>query len=407
MNYSNRNYAFILCQLHACLEKHFQFLGDAHHQVYLDKMSRLSFMVTHKNLSRVQFTLAVRKVLSALQRSHIEFIDVYEQRMQSLGVICDFLGAWRVTESFRQDVQLGDVLSSIDGIPAERWLAMQARYVSSSNPLNLLNILFFSGGMFKAIQSIEFIGPKGKKYHVKPINLNCTAKAISSQNTNPLYDYYKISRFLGGKCEDELVQAIKSSDKNLIIDIRNNVGGVTPFKLIQCLLESDRFPTLSYSTNTGISALEAYTTCQSSFIKRNIPVPAELIGAASASLGEQPLMLVKGQDVVKFNYQQFSRKILCVVNQNTYSAAEDFAYALQYSGRARLIGTTTHGSTGQPLIKELGDGFVVRVPVQMPMFPDMSVFEGQGLKPDIAVQTKPDDLALGIDTVLEEAVRAL
>ncbi len=55
------------------------------------------------------------------------------------------------------------------------------------------------------------------------------------------------------------------------------------------------------------------------------------------------------------------------------------------NGRARLIGETTAGSTGQPYMLDLGNGMMAMIGSKREMFPDGSRFEGVGIKPDIEI----------------------
>ena len=56
---------------------------------------------------------------------------------------------------------------------------------------------------------------------------------------------------------------------------------------------------------------------------------------------------------------------------------------------------------------ELGDGMLVLIGTKRAIFPDGSLFEGVGIKPDVESQPTIEDIAHGRDPVLETAGRAL
>lgn len=88
----------------------------------------------------------------------------------------------------------------------------------------------------------------------------------------------------------------------------------------------------------------------------------------------------------------------------THSAAEDFVGPLKVGGRARTVGATTAGSTGNPLFFELPGGGGFDVCTRYMLLPDGSEFIGLGIPPDIEVGLTAADIAAGRDPVLERAV---
>ena len=91
----------------------------------------------------------------------------------------------------------------------------------------------------------------------------------------------------------------------------------------------------------------------------------------------------------------------------TYSAAEDFLVAWKNSGRGKIIGEPTGGSTGQPLIFSLPGGGGARVCTKQDTFPDGREWVGKGIEPDILVRPTLAGLWAGRDTVLERALEFL
>jgi carboxyl-terminal processing protease len=91
----------------------------------------------------------------------------------------------------------------------------------------------------------------------------------------------------------------------------------------------------------------------------------------------------------------------------TYSAAEDFLVPLHYSGRARLGGERTAGSTGNPLRVPLPGGGNFRVVTVKDVYPDGREFVGRGIQPDLEVHPTQHDIQVGYDRVMAAGVEAL
>ncbi|MBI4328385.1 MAG: PDZ domain-containing protein [Chloroflexi bacterium] len=74
--------------------------------------------------------------------------------------------------------------------------------------------------------------------------------------------------------------------------------------------------------------------------------------------------------------------LVVLVDQNTASAAEVVAGALQDYGRARLFGTTTYGKGAIQIFKELRDGSAIYLTVGRWYTPSGHPTQGQGVVPD-------------------------
>ncbi len=90
-------------------------------------------------------------------------------------------------------------------------------------------------------------------------------------------------------------------------------------------------------------------------------------------------------NVVGPHYGQ-ARPVVVLVGPDTFSAGEDFAYALKNAGRATLVGETTGGGAhpGQP--RRLTDHFMMNVPAGRSISPVTHTdWEGTGVTPDVPV----------------------
>jgi len=105
--------------------------------------------------------------------------------------------------------------------------------------------------------------------------------------------------------------------------------------------------------------------------------------------------------------ERYRNPIVVLTGPATYSAAEDFLIAWKSSGRGKIIGEPSGGSTGQPLGITLPGGGSARICSKKDIFADGGVWEGIGIQPDIPVHQTVGDLAAGRDTVVERGVKYL
>ncbi len=103
----------------------------------------------------------------------------------------------------------------------------------------------------------------------------------------------------------------------------------------------------------------------------------------------------------------YARPVAVLISGRTYSAAEDFLVAFLSSGRGKLVGETSGGSTGNPMFIKLPGGGMAFICTKDDFFADGHAFEGVGIAPDIAVKPTIADIRAGRDTVLERAVSLL
>ncbi|MEO1213305.1 MAG: S41 family peptidase [Bacteroidota bacterium] len=99
--------------------------------------------------------------------------------------------------------------------------------------------------------------------------------------------------------------------------------------------------------------------------------------------------------------------VVVLIGNNTASAAEDFLVALDQVGIAKLIGSPTFGSTGQPLMMDLPGGGSARICTKRDTYPDGREFVGYGIPPDYKVEQTVEDYLNDKDVVLEYAVKYL
>ena len=161
----------------------------------------------------------------------------------------------------------------------------------------------------------------------------------------------------------------KSNATGIILDLRNNPGGIFPDPVLEVAGQ---------------------------FLDPNAPVVLERYRD-----GSEKTYSAKGSRLGQ------GLKLAVLVNGGTASDAEILAGALQDSGRAVLIGEKTFGKGSVQSLYTLGDQSVMHVTIATWFTPKHNQIEGTGLKPNIAVPLTPEDAAKGSDPQLDRAIQYL
>jgi carboxyl-terminal processing protease len=187
------------------------------------------------------------------------------------------------------------------------------------------------------------------------------------EETPPLA-YVEITAFTD-RTPEELVEGLeeligKDNAKGLVLDLRNNGGGLL---------------------HSSIDVVDQFLD------------------------GEIVLYEVKRGGVEKsFSVERGGNAIdiplVVLVNNGTASASEIVAGAIQDHGRGTLVGQNTYGKGSVQLIFDLSDGASLHLTSAQWLTPNRHQLEGVGLTPDVAIE---DDDPGGVDVVLAKAVDIL
>ena len=102
-----------------------------------------------------------------------------------------------------------------------------------------------------------------------------------------------------------------------------------------------------------------------------------------------------------------SLRVVCLVDGGSASASEIVAGALQDTGRATLVGTTTFGKGTVQQWQELtGEGGAFRLTIARWLTPDKRWIHDAGLEPDVPV-TLPETVPAGTDPILDRGLEVL
>ena len=100
---------------------------------------------------------------------------------------------------------------------------------------------------------------------------------------------------------------------------------------------------------------------------------------------------------------QFTKPVIVLTNRRTFSTSESFLLQMRALPHVRVVGDTTGGGSGNPITRELPNGWTYRVPRWQETPPDGQPYEGIGLAPHVTVWITAQDSARKKDTILETA----
>lgn len=105
--------------------------------------------------------------------------------------------------------------------------------------------------------------------------------------------------------------------------------------------------------------------------------------------------------------QHFAGPVIVLTNRQVFSAAEEFVLAMRAIPTVTTLGDTTGGGSGNPLPRELPNGWTYQLSQWIEYTPDGATFEGVGLAPSVTVPVFLEDRERGIDRQLRVALRRL
>ena len=178
----------------------------------------------------------------------------------------------------------------------------------------------------------------------------------------------EIKRFtakLSNKLKDELTKLKDKDFQKLIIDLRNNPGGVfaESLRMVELFLPEKRI------------LLRTFQRAQ------------------------------KLQNYVSVNTQPFGFDIAVLVNPQTASSAEILASALQDHRKALVIGTKTFGKGVFEKTFKLNNDFHVKFITGAMYSPKGSSWQGRGLTPDFLIKQDDKTLAALLKMEVEQRFR--
>jgi carboxyl-terminal processing protease len=233
--------------------------------------------------------------------------------------------------------------------------------------------------------------------------------ALSASRLQRNIGYIKIRIFPGAVGIDlaaEIDGAVSSlSDcEHLIVDLRGNTGGGIGGMRMMSYLTPDKLP-IGYSltrrrAQNGFRREEL--TRFGRIPRHKIALAWLLVRYASVIVDQSICLVTEG-----FGQQKFHGRVVILVNEHSASAAEMLAGFAQENKLATIVGTKTAGRLLSGRAFNIGEGYMLGLPVAAYYTWNGALLEGTGVVPDVPVHLTCEDLASGTDSQLNEAVRVV
>jgi carboxyl-terminal processing protease len=354
---------------------------------------------------RRQFDLATIEFVAQLHNGHTFFWDAWlDKNNQPLGFYPVPLGGyWVVQTSVLTALKPGDVIRSIDNIPAEAFFQRQQRYIAASSTAAQRRNLFRLPYLFPKQFILTLDGER--KVTVDREKLKIPEQKTEGRWIKPgLTAYVRIPALVRPQFEQAALEYIHQyqNAKTLVIDVRNNGGGILPRQLVWALMDRP-YHTWKESTTARFALVDTDEEDTKQRLASTLP---EAMRNCEYSLEDHmcSLPVTWGNEVVSANPHAYHGRVIFLVDGGCVSACEELLEPFKDSGRGTLVGETTEGSSGVPYTYDFQNGMMLSVAVKRQYFPDGSEFEGVGIKPDVEVHPSIESLKAGHDVILEEAV---
>jgi hypothetical protein len=104
---------------------------------------------------------------------------------------------------------------------------------------------------------------------------------------------------------------------------------------------------------------------------------------------------------------RFTKPVAVLTNRLCFSSTESFILSMMTLPNVSLVGDTTGGGSGNPLFRELPNGWTYRIPRWIEYTADRKPYEGIGIPPKYPVWISKADSLAGRDTILDTALQLL
>jgi hypothetical protein len=190
---------------------------------------------------------------------------------------------------------------------------------------------------------------------------------------SPDIGYLRIESYAGNGWASEVDRALEAlpAARSMILDIRGNQGGSRALSLEIAGRFVDRPRTFAYLR------------------LRNGPAHGDFTDYMA-------------ETVVPAGDRHFAGAVYLLTNRRVMSAAEQFVLALKTQPTVTVVGDTTGGASGGPIVRELANGWTYQLSEWIEYTLDRRIYEDMGLPPDVAIAST--NAAGALDPVLERAL---
>jgi len=337
---------------------------------------------------RREFDLDSMEFIADLHDGHSWFYDNWlgQTYAQPIGFLAyPLAGKWTVVRNALDSVKVGDVITAIDDASIEDFYARNRKYVSASSDRDAGVSFFDTPVIFP--EKFTLILADGRRIPVDRKNDKKRPEPMPKTEGRWLVErsvaYIKVPSFHGIETQAQALGYLKEfrEAKAVILDVRGNPGMGEPIALQSALMGKP------YQTWTESSTLHG----------------GPLLRSYDAAYPDHSTITTSDAVVHPLDTAYTGRLVL-VTDRICSCACEDFVMPFKYSKRATLVGETTAGTFSFTRFVTFENGMILNIAAVHHTFPDGSQFEGVGITPDVPVDTTPDDLRSGRDSVLQKAL---
>ncbi len=191
----------------------------------------------------------------------------------------------------------------------------------------------------------------------------------------PTVGYIRIASFEGTGWESEVDDALSklSGATRMVIDVRDNYGG-------------------KYTLAASIAGRFADRSHVYGYLRyRNGPKHTDFTDYSE-------------ETVTPSGPRQFTGPVYVLTNRRDFSSAEDFVLAMRALPSTTVVGDSTAGASGGPIVRDLPNGWTFQLSEWIEYTPTKATFEGKGLAPDVVVKESLNDWERASDMAVERAL---
>jgi carboxyl-terminal processing protease len=317
---------------------------------------------------------AIRGMMDALGDEHSSYMDpkTYEDANAGLTGEYEGIGAWVDTTA-----DYLTIISPIPGSPAEevglepgdKIIGIDGEDMTGIDAELVRQRVLGPAGSSVVLTIAREGEPEALEFSITRDKI--VVKSASGEMLENGIGYVQITTF-GDKTTPELRATLEElmaqNPRGLVIDLRNNGGG---------------------------------------YLQTSVEVASEFIG-------EGVVLYEQYGDGERTTYQALENgqateiPLVVLINEGTASASEIVAGAIQDHGRGQLVGVTSYGKGSvQNWVPLTNDQGAVRVTIAKWLTPNERAIHGEGLQPDVVVETTTEDRQADLDPQLDKAVEVL
>jgi len=255
------------------------------------------------------------------------------------------------TPAARAGIRSGDIILSIDDVPIE-----------DTNVNDAIARMRGKPGTPVSITVSRVDEPEPVPFNI--IRSHVQVKTVRSAMLEPGYGYVRITHFSESTYKDtrNAVRDLQRSSKNelsgLVLDLRNNPGGV----------------------------LDAAVDVSDIFLDEGVIVTANGRGPDANFVHN-----AREGDLME------NARLVVLVNEGSASASEIVAGALQDNSRATIVGSQTFGKGSVQTVMPLSQGRAIKLTTSHYYTPSGDSIHGQGITPDLELADhSAEDLSAGV-----------